>query len=162
VDLAALKKEPNMKYRESLYILLALLLLLSPRTQLRAADTGKTTKAIVTLDSERADAQVRGDFATLDRVLGDDLTFVHASGLAQNKAEFLADLKSGKRTYTSIKNSDVNVRLLKGTAVVTARSEIHVVHEGKENDLSIRVTEVYALRKAHWQLIAYQSTRIAP
>src|ERR1700676_4062664 len=151
-----------MKSREVLCILLALLTLLYPRTQLHASDTAKITNAIITLDSERADAQVRGDFATLDRVLGDDLTYIHASGLVQNKAEFIADLKSGKRTYTSIKNSDVNVRLLKGTAVITARSEIHVVHEGKENDLSIRVTEVYALRKAHWQLIAYQSTRVTP
>ncbi|MHB8216033.1 MAG: nuclear transport factor 2 family protein [Candidatus Sulfotelmatobacter sp.] len=151
-----------MKSRAILSILLALLLLLSSRTHLHASDTDKTTKAILALDSERADAQVRGDFTTLERVLGDDLTYVHASGLVQSKADFIADLKSGKRTYTSIKTSDVNVRLLKETAVVTARSEIHVVHEGKENDLSIRVTEVYALRKAHWELIAYQSTRVTP
>jgi hypothetical protein len=151
-----------MKSRGILCIFLALLTLLYPRTELHASDTAKITKDIVTLDSERADAQVRGDFATLDRVLGNDLTYIHASGLVQNKAEFIADLKSGKRTYTSIKNSDVNVRLLKGTAVITARSEIHVIHEGKENDLSIRVTEVYALRKARWQLIAYQSTRVTP
>lgn len=151
-----------MKSRAILSILLALLLFLSSRTHLRASDTDKTTKAIIALDNERADAQVRGDYATLDRVLGDDLTYVHASGLVQGKADFIADLKSGKRTYTSIKTTDVNVRLLKEIAVVTARSEIHVVHEGKENDLSIRVTEVYALRKAHWQLIAYQSTRVTP
>jgi hypothetical protein len=151
-----------MKSRAILCIFLALLTLLYPRTRLHASNSAKTTKDIVALDSERAEAQVRGDFATLDRVLGDDLTYVHASGLVQSKAEFIADLKAGKRTFTSIKNSDVNVRLLKGTAVITARSEIHVVHDGKGNDLSIRITEVYALRKAHWQLIAYQSTRVTP
>src|SRR5580704_7664478 len=116
-----------MKSRAILSILLALLLLLSSRTSLHAADKDKTTKAIIALDNERADAQVRGDLATLGRVLGDDLTYVHASGLVQSKAEFLSDLKSGKRTYTSIKTSDVNVRLLKETAIVTARSDIHVV-----------------------------------
>jgi hypothetical protein len=151
-----------MKSRAILCVPLALLTLLYPLSLLHASDADKVTKAIVAVDSERADAQVRKDFATLDRTLGDDLTYIHASGLVQNKAEFLADLQSGKRTYTLIKNSDVNVRLLKGAAVVTARSEIHVVHEGKENDLSIRVTEVYALRKGHWQLIAYQSTRMTP
>jgi hypothetical protein len=151
-----------MKSRAVLGARLALVILLSWQTQLHAADTGKTANAIIALDSQRADAQVKGDFATLDRVLADDLTYIHASGLVQNKAEFLADLKSGKRTYTSIKTSDVNVRLLKGTAIITAGSEIRVVHEGKENALSVRVTEVYALRKAHWQLIAYQSTRVTP
>jgi len=151
-----------MKSRAILCIPLALLTLLYPLSLLHASDRDNVTKAIVAVDSERADAQVRKDFATLDRTLGDDLTYIHASGLVQNKAEFLADLKSGKRTYTLIRNSDVTVRLLKGAAVITAGSEIHVVHEGKENDLSIRVTEVYALRKAHWQLIAYQSTRVTP
>jgi hypothetical protein len=151
-----------MKSRAILCIPLALLTLLYPLSLLHASDRDNVTKVIVAVDSERADAQVRKDFATLDRTLGDDLTYIHASGLVQNKAEFLADLKSGKRTYTLIRNSDVTVRLLKGAAVVTAGSEIHVVHEGKENDLSIRVTEVYALRKGHWQLIAYQSTRVTP
>lgn len=151
-----------MKFRAILSILLALLFLVSPPTPLHALDIEKATKAILALDNERADAQVRGDLETLGRVLGDDLTYVHASGLVQSKAEFLADLKLGKRTYTSIKTSGVNVRLLKETAVVTARSEIHVMHEGKENALSIQVIEVYALRKAHWQLIAYQSTRVTP
>jgi hypothetical protein len=151
-----------VKSRAIFCILLATVILLFSRTHLYAADTAKTVKAIVTLDSERADAQIRRDFATLDRVLGDDLTYIHASGLVQSKAEFIADLKSGKRSFTSIKTSDVSVRLLKGTAVITARSETHVVHEGKENALTLRVTEVYALRKAHWQLIAYQSTRVTP
>jgi uncharacterized protein (TIGR02246 family) len=151
-----------MKSRETLCVLVALLTLLYPRNDLHASDTAETTKAIVTLDTERADAQVRRDFAALDRVLGDDLTYVHASGLVQNKAEFIADLKSGKRTYTSIKSSDLNVRLLQDTAVVTGHSDIHVVHEGKENDLSLRVTEVYAKRNGRWQLIAYQSTRQTP
>ena len=131
-----------MESRAILYLPIALIALLCPRAQLHASDTAKITKAIVALDNERAEAQVGRDFAALDRLLGDDLTYIHASGLVQSKPEFIADLKSGKRTYTSIKNSDLNVRLLKGAAVITARSEIHVVHEGKENELSIRITEV--------------------
>ena len=151
-----------MKSRETQRVLLALLILLYPPTDLGAADINGSSQAIVTLDSARADAQVRRDFTVLDRVLGDDLTYIHASGLVQSKAEFIADLKSGKRTYTSIQYSDLNVRLLQGSAVITGHSEIHVIHEGKENDLSLRVTEVYAKRKGRWQLIAYQATRVTP
>lgn len=151
-----------MKLRETPCILLVFVILLNPQTHLHAADAGTTSKAFIALDSERAEAQIQRDFAALDRLLADDLTYIHASGLVQNKADFIADLKSNKRLYTSIKNSDVTVRLLKGVAVITARSDIHLVHEGKENDLSLRVTEVYAKRKGSWQLIAYQSTRLTP
>jgi ketosteroid isomerase-like protein len=152
-----------MRSRATLWVvLLGLLTLLYPRADLHASDTAEITKAIVMLDNERADAQVRRDYAALDRLLGDDLTYVHASGLTQNKADFIADLKSSKRIYTSIKSSDLNVRVMQDTAVITGHSDIHVVHEGKENDLSLRITAVYANRNGRWQLIAYQSTRQTP
>jgi hypothetical protein len=151
-----------MKSRQIFYILLTFLILVSQRPDLHASDTTATTKALIALDGERADAQIRPDFAVLDRLLADDLTYIHASGLVQNKAEFIADLKSNKRIYKSIKNSDVNVRVVEGAAVITCRSEIQIVHEGKENDISVRVTEVYAKRNGTWQLIAYQSTRVTP
>jgi hypothetical protein len=151
-----------MKSREILCALVALLILLLLGADLGASDTATITKAILNLDSERADALTRRDFAVLDRLLGNDLTYIHASGVVQNKADFLADLRSGKRIYTSIKSSDLNVRLLRGAAVITGLTEIHVTVESKESDLSLRVTEVYAKRKGRWQLIAYQSTRKAP
>jgi hypothetical protein len=154
----------KMKSRQILCaLLLALLTLLYPQNDLHASDAAEITRDIVTLDNERADAQVRRDYVALDRLLGDDLTYVHASGLVQNKADFIADLKSSKRIYTSIKSSDdLIVRVLQDVAVVTGHSEIRVVHEGKENNLSLQVIEVYAKRNGHWQLIAYQSTRQTP
>jgi ketosteroid isomerase-like protein len=151
-----------MKCREIFCCLLVLVGSLFLRTDLHAADKDDATKAVAQLDNERADAQMHLDFATLDRILADDLTYIHASGLVQSKAEFIADLKSNKRLYKSIKNSDVNVRVVEGAAVVTARSDLQIVHDGKENDLSVRVTEVYAKRNGGWQLIAYQSTRVTP
>jgi len=151
-----------MKYRASLCALIALSMLLCPHIDLYASDTAKDQKAVLTIDQERTEAQIKQDSATLDRLLGDDLTYVHASGLVQSKTEFIADLKSSKRVYKSVTNSDVNVRLLQGAAVITAKSEISVSFEGNENELSLRVIEVYAKRNGRWQLIAYQSTRLKP
>ena len=151
-----------MRHRAILCILIALSMLLCPHIDLYASDTAKDQKAVLTIDQERTDAQIKQDAATLDRLLGDDLTYVHASGLVQSKAEFIADLKSSKRVYKSVINSDVNVRLLQDAAVITAKSEISVSFEGKENDLSLQLIEVYAKRNGRWQLIAYQSTRLKP
>ena len=151
-----------MRHRAILCILIALSMLLCPHIDLYASDTAKDQKAVLTIDQERTDGQIKQDAATLDRLLGDDLTYVHASGLVQSKAEFIADLKSSKRVYKSVINSDVNVRLLQDAAVITAKSEISVSFEGKENDLSLQVIEVYAKRNGRWQLIVYQSTRLKP
>jgi uncharacterized protein (TIGR02246 family) len=152
----------KMKCRRIFCFLLVFVSSLYLRADLHASDTDEITKAVAALDNERADAQMERDFATLDRILADDLTYIHASGMVQGKTEFIADLKSNKRIYKSIKNSDVNVRVLEGAAVVTARSDLQIVHDGKENDLSVRITEVYAKRNGSWQLIAYQSTRVTP
>ena len=150
-----------MKWRNVLLcVLIALLTLLHKQTELHASDAKPTSQALVTLDQRRADAQIQRDMATLDNLLGDDLTYIHASGLVQDKSEFIADLKSGKRQYKSIKYSDVNVRMLQNAAVITARNDITVTSDGKDNDLSVRITEVYAKRSGRWQLIAYQSTRL--
>jgi len=151
-----------MKYSGVLYVTVALTALLYPVARITASEAEHTSQTLRTLDQKRVDAQIQGDIATLGPLLGDDLTFIHASGLVQNKAEFLSDLKTGKRVYKSIKNSDLNIRMLQGAAVITARSDIDVAFEGKENALSVRVTEVYAERNGRWQLIAYQSTRATP
>ena len=151
-----------MKHRAILCALIALSMLLCAHIDLYASDSAKDQKAVLTADQERTEAQIKQDVATLDRLLGDDLTYVHASGLVQGKAEFIADLKSSKRLYKNVTTSDVNVRLLKDGAVITAKSQISVSFDGKENNLSLQVIEVYAKRNGRWQLIAYQSTRLKP
>jgi uncharacterized protein (TIGR02246 family) len=151
-----------MKFRVIVCAITALSLLLCLDVRLFASDSTKDQRAVLAVDQERTDAQIKQDAGRLDRLLGDDLTYVHASGLVQSKAEFINDLKSGKRVYKTVANSDVEVRLLQDAAVITAKSEISVSFEGKENDLSLRVIEVYAKRNGGWQLIAYQSTRLKP
>ncbi len=151
-----------MKPRAILCALIALPLFLCSHIDLYASDTAQDEKAVLSIDRERTEAQIKQDSATLDRLLSDDLTYVHASGLVQSKTEFIADLQSNKRVYKSITNSDVNLRLLQGTAIITSKSEINVSFDGKENDLFLQVIEVYAKRNERWQLIAYQSTRLKP
>ena len=146
-----------MKHRAILCALIAVSMLLSADIDLYGSDTAKD---VLTADKERTEAQIKQDAATLDRLLGDDLIYVHASGLVQGKAEFMADLKSSKRIYKKVTNSDVNVRVLKDAAVITAKTQISVSFEGKENELSLQVIQVYAKRNGRWQLIAYQSTRL--
>jgi len=151
-----------MKFRVILCTITAVSLLLCLNGRLLASDSEEDQKAVLSADQERTDAQIKQDALALDRLLGDDLSYVHASGLVQGKADFIADLKSSKRVYKKVTNSDVNVRLLQDAAVITAKSEVSVSFDGKENNLSLQVIEVYAKRNGGWQLIAYQSTRLKP
>jgi hypothetical protein len=155
-------KSFSAKYWTVLLLTVAAALLAYTTAGAHAANTSELEKMLTTLDQKRVDAQVRGDFGVLESILGEDLTYVHASGAVQNKAEFLADLTSGKRVYKSVKSSDLHVRILGRVAVITGQSKIIVINDAKEHELSLRVTEVYADRNKHWQMVAYQSTRLTP
>jgi hypothetical protein len=139
-----------------LYQILALLICFYAGTVLYALNNKEA--ALLAIDQKRINAQIQGDVSTLEMLLGDDLLYVHAAGLMQSKVEFIADLKSGKRQYKSIKNSDMKLHMTKDLAVISAQSDIVVDSQGREVNLSVRIVEVYAKRGGRWQLIAYQAT----
>ena len=93
--------------------------------------------------------------------MSDDSTYTHSSGETQNKAAFVGDLKSGKRVYKELKEDDVQVRVYGNTAVLTARTDLHVMNAGKDLQFPMRITVVYVNAGGQWRMVTYQSTRLA-
>ena len=116
--------------------------------------------AILALEDERFRAMIAGDLPTLDRILADDLTYVHSGGQLESKAEFLGRLRSGDLKYKVMRREDVQVRLLDCAAVVTGRVHVEVYAEGEDRSIVMRFTDVYAQRAGRWRMVAWQSTRI--
>ena len=112
------------------------------------------------LNDEWVKALVRGDSATLDRIMADDLKYVHGSGAIQNKRQFLASLNSGDMVYHSIDFEDVDVRVFGDTAVVMSSPRINILIDGKEQKFQARFLRVYVKRKGMWQMVAHQATRL--
>jgi len=119
----------------------------------------KTQEEIRQLEARRLRAMMDADTAALDRILGDDLTYTHSNGAVDTKASFLAVLKSGKLKYESV-STDGQVRVQGDTAVVTGRGAMKVRAGDRQLDMAVRFTDVYVKRDGHWQMIAWQSTRI--
>ena len=69
------------------------------------------------LETRRFEAVVRGDVAALEGILSDDLTYTHATGVFETKAEFLGKMKSGQLKYESFGPEDFRVRVY-GTGVI--------------------------------------------
>jgi hypothetical protein len=116
--------------------------------------------AILGLEGQRIRAMVAVDLPTLDRILADDLTYVHSSGQLESKAEFLARLQSGDLKYRSMSRQDVKIRLVGCAAVVTGKADVDVESKGENLSFSLRFTDVYVHKDGRWQLIAWQSSRI--
>ena len=111
------------------------------------------------IESRRFEAIVRGDFAELDRILADDLTYTHSSGRLETKAQFLAALQSGLR-FEAIEPEEVLVRVYGDAGVATGRAQMRVRSQDRQSSFAVRFTTVYVKREGRWQMVAWQSTRL--
>jgi len=108
----------------------------------------------------RIDAVVHADRAELETVLADDLTYVHSSGALDTKKSYIDSLLSKRVIYEGIETSDLNFRKHGNTWVLTAKAVLHIKTADRQTALPVRITEVYVKHGDHWQLEAYQSTRL--
>jgi len=112
------------------------------------------------LETRRFKAQINADAATLDRILSDDLTYVHSSAHVDTKVSYIASIRSGELKYVSIVPDELKVRVYGNTAVVTGRGEFKAQSQGQPVNIQLRFTDVYVRRDGRWQMVAWESTRI--
>jgi hypothetical protein len=124
------------------------------------AGDSKTESEIRQMENRRFQAMLKVDGEELNRLLADDLTYTHSSGAVDTKSQLIDSLKSGERKYQVIETQDVKVRLYGSAAVITGRARLKTVSKGQESDFRVQFTDVYAKKKGHWQMVAWQSSRL--
>ena len=113
------------------------------------------------LDEERTEAMIKGDLATLDRLLGDDLSYVHSSTKVDTKASFIENLRSGASKYKGFQREESSTRLFGDSAVNTGVATVSVENQGQPPaTFKIRYTNVWVRRGGKWQMVAWQATRL--
>jgi hypothetical protein len=133
----------------------------SMTTPALVAQASGAEAAIAKLETERIDAVIKGDRATLDRIFADDLSYVHASGRVDTKATMLADVAAGRMKYKKFDRTDVRVRAYAASAIVTGRAAVDVDIDKKNLVLNILFTGFYVKQPdGSWRMVAWQSTRL--
>ena len=121
---------------------------------------GDIEQQILQLEQQRMQAMMDADAETLNRVLADELTYVHTTAALDSKESFIGTLSSGALNYESIASTDAQVRIYGDTALVTGNGDVRVTSNGRRNRFSIRYTDVWAQRGGRWQMVAWQATRL--
>src|SRR6185369_5135097 len=102
-------------------------------------------------------AMTHKDGAALEKLLGDDLTYVHSDGLLESKGDVIKSVVSGKAAVDKIEFlPDTDVRVHGKTAFVAGKEDLwhptSVVH--------MHVLHVWEKGPQGWQLVARQATKL--
>ena len=116
---------------------------------------------IIDLDRKRMQAMAQKDVATLNDLIADDLIYTHSSARIDTKQSLIGNMQSGVTVYNAVEPSDVKAQDLGSAVVLTGVAKIQVTSGGKPNAFAVRFTDVYADRGGKWQMVTWQSTRLA-
>lgn len=112
-------------------------------------------------DLEWAAAIQSADAAKLDRLLGNELVYLHATGVIDDKATYIAKIKSGRQKYNSVTPSNVKIHVFGGdTGVLTARMRMQGTNASGPFDDQLLMTHVWVKSNGRWQLVAHQTTKV--
>src|SRR3954471_13670352 len=116
---------------------------------------------IIDLDRKRMQAMAQKDVATLNDLLADDLIYTHSSARIDTKQSLVGNMQSGSTVYNAVEPSDVKAQDLGSAVVLTGIARIRVTSNGTPNAFAVRFTDVYANKGGQWQMVTWQSTRLA-
>jgi len=122
-----------------------------------AGNDPKTEKEILSVMDTYKDAMIHNNAAVLEKLLGDDLSFVHSGGQQEHKADVLKSVTTGKNVIIRMNFTDPSVHVYGNTALVKCRvdlwhSETNIVH--------MDVLHAWVKSGDGWQLVARQATRL--
>jgi hypothetical protein len=132
------------------------------RVRLQAAK-----RAVIAMDHQWRAAELRNDAVLLDSMLADEWTSTEAApggggmgltGTVQTKAHFLADVKSGERSYESIAEGEISVQTYGDAVVLTGRATSKGYLKDQRISETSDFTRMYAKRQGRWQMIASRSS----
>jgi len=106
-------------------------------------------------------AQTASDVAALDDLMADDLTrFVHATGVVDAKAPYLANVRSGDYAHGRIELLNRTVRVLGTGAVSIGVIDLPVrPKSGPGFTMRLHHATVWAWRRDAWRLVVRHATR---
>jgi ketosteroid isomerase-like protein len=125
------------------------------------APPAASTAELLAMDARWNRLRLAGDADALEPLLVDDWLLTHSDGRVQDKAAYLAELRTRTRRNTRIDNLDAVLRRYGDTLVVTGTSIQEAISNGQPWQGRFRFTRVWRWQDGAWRMLASHSSRIA-
>ena len=125
-------------------------------------DADDTTATIAALEDRRFAAMCARDWATLDELLSDDLSYTHSSARVDSKASYIQGMRDNIFVYRGVDVRERRVMPLGDTALVFGHAVVDVLSRGTPKLLDSRTLAVWHRENGAWRFLAYQPTPVPP
>jgi ketosteroid isomerase-like protein len=126
-----------------------------------AAQSGNIEQTLLQLERDWEQANAKNNLAALDRILAPEFVNTDSDGRLTTRAEVIARRKSGAVKFAAFTQDDYKVHLFGDTAIVTGRSTIKGIRDGKDYSGQERFTDVFVPRDGRWQAVSTHASRVA-
>lgn len=125
-----------------------------------AANPATTDADVKKMMGDIAAALAKNDPDAAARFYADDYHLVTPDGVDQNKAERMADMRSGATKFESFSYENINVRSYGDTAIAIATVKAKGVVAGKPRSNDMRATLVFRKMADGWKVVSGQATPV--
>ncbi|UOR06663.1 nuclear transport factor 2 family protein [Hymenobacter aerilatus] len=152
--------------KKALYVWLLVLLPALSFAQTPTAKDKAAVQEVERLERQRFEAQVKKDYAFLEKAFADDLVYTHSNGKQNGKTDYIQSIRDGKSQYEKIDVEALNVRTYNNgqTAVVNGTITITLPPTADANPNLAHIKYVVVQikdPKKGWQVVLWQSQKQA-
>ena len=137
----------------------ALLLALTCAWGLTAGAEPTAVKDVTAAMESLKQAMLHKDGAALDKLLGDDLSYIHSTGQHETKAEFMKAIVSGKSIVQRLDLMATQVRVYGNTALFQGNVDLY---HSPTDIVHMNILHVWVKDAGGWKMVARQATRLVP
>jgi hypothetical protein len=105
-------------------------------------------------------AMLQADRGALERLVADQLSYGHSSGLVESKAQFVDVIANRKTLYKAITLSEPSTVMAGDNAIVRHVFSNTTETGGKTASISVGILQVWQKQAGDWRLLARQAFRL--
>ena len=135
-------------------------ILLSLVLSLAAIAASPEEQQIMDAEKAWASAVLAKDIAKLDAMLMPDLIYAHSTGIIEDKAKYVGNLKSGTQRYAGIEPETSTVRMHGNAALTHTIVRMHGVNAAGPFDNRVMMIHMWVKSGGKWKLAGHQTTKM--
>ena len=105
-------------------------------------------------------AMLQADGPALERLVSNQLSYGHSSGLVETKAQFVDAIINKEPVYKAISLTEPSTAIAGNNAIVRHKATVDYENAGKAASANIGVLQIWTKQDGRWKLLARQAFRL--